>query len=181
MLDWEEKAGRFALPAWEAFPALPLYMDQVIYLVNQYLSLLPERERDQLVTPAMINNYVKLRIIPPPVKKRYGRAHLAYLVMVCVLKQSLNTGEIRKLLPLEMGEDKIRDVYAAFIGTFGEIKDFFRSEARKAALEEPGEENGSLDHLALRSAITANLAKLLTEEILSLYPAREDAKNGKQA
>ena len=27
----------------------------------------------------MINNYVKMRIMPPPVKKKYSREHLAYL------------------------------------------------------------------------------------------------------
>ena len=38
----------------------------------------------------MINNYVKLGMMSRPVKKRYSRAHLASLVMVCVLKQTIS-------------------------------------------------------------------------------------------
>ena len=104
LLEWEETLLSYSLPEWDAFPTLPLYMDQVIFLLNQYLSPLPQEEAERQVTPAMINNYVKLKIIPAPVKKRYGRVHLSYLIMVCVMKQTLNTGEIRRLLPAAASE-----------------------------------------------------------------------------
>ena len=69
MQAWEGMLMGGSLPAWEDFPALPLYMDQVIYLMNRYLPpLLPGEPEEQAVTPAMINNYVKLKIIPAPVK-----------------------------------------------------------------------------------------------------------------
>ena len=81
--EWERLLEEYRLPEWEDLPALPLYMDQVIYLMNRYLSPLPREAEQKAVTPAMINNYVKLGIIPRPVKKRYSRVHLAFLIMVC--------------------------------------------------------------------------------------------------
>ena len=35
---WIESSEKYDLPAWEALPKLDLYMDQVITLMEQYLS-----------------------------------------------------------------------------------------------------------------------------------------------
>ena len=167
LLQWEDLLADFALPAWDTFPALPLYMDQVVFLLNQYLSLLPEQTGEKQVTPAMINNYVKLKIIPPPVKKRYDRTHLAYLVIVCVCKQTLTTGDIKKLVPLSMSEEDVRTAYEDFVAAFCEIQAYFRREIRKAV--QPVFEDGEpVTHLLFRTAAAANLTTLLTEEILRL-------------
>lgn len=169
LLNWEALLQAYTLPAWEDFPALPLYMDQVIYLMNQYLSLLPpEDTEERLVTPAMINNYVKLKIIPAPVKKRYGRVHLAYLLIVCMMKQTLNTGVIRRLLPQNPDEALARETYAAFLGAFQEIKDYFRSEVRRAAMPIFSEDGSSISQLVFQLSAAANLSKLLTEQLILL-------------
>ena len=63
-------------PRWHELPEFELYMDQVIGLVEKYLRpLYPENKAP--ITPSMINNYVKQRILPPPENKRYGKKHLA--------------------------------------------------------------------------------------------------------
>ena len=67
------------LPSWESLPQLDLYMDQVMVLMERYLALFSDG-KDKLITPSMINNYVKLGLIPPPVKKKYSREHLARLM-----------------------------------------------------------------------------------------------------
>ena len=68
---WEDILKERALPSWEQFPALELYMDQVTSLLTEYLSFLPKEEgADSVVTAAAINNYVRKKIMPPPVKKR---------------------------------------------------------------------------------------------------------------
>ena len=46
----------------------------------------------------MINNYVKLRIVPAPVRKRYGRVQLAYLLVIGLLKQVLPIPDVKTLL-----------------------------------------------------------------------------------
>ena len=71
MRKWEAYLNDHALPTWAELPALELYMDQVIALVNNYLGFLPkEVGMDAVVTAAAVNNYVRKKIIPPPVKKR---------------------------------------------------------------------------------------------------------------
>ena len=70
---WEGFLQEYELPAWDMLPGIELYMDQVIALLTQYLNFLPREEgADNVATPAMINNYVKMKILPPPVKKRYS-------------------------------------------------------------------------------------------------------------
>ena len=76
---WEHNLNDSHLPDWEDLPAIELYMDQVITLLEQYLSVFGG---GKIITQPMINNYVKLEIMPPPVKKRYARRHLAYYYLV---------------------------------------------------------------------------------------------------
>ena len=54
-----------------------------------------------------------MKVMPPPVKKRYSRVHLAYLVMICTLKQSLSISCIQRMLPEEHGEEAARGQAAA--------------------------------------------------------------------
>ena len=71
-----------ALPQWELLPDIGLYMDQVITLMDRTFSpALPKGE----MTKSMVNNYVKVGMIPRPVGKKYDREHLAMLLMICVL------------------------------------------------------------------------------------------------
>lgn len=169
MLGWEELLRQYALPSWEDFPALPLYMDQVIYLLNQYLTFLPlEDEAERQVTPAMINNYVKLKIIPAPIKKRYGRLHLAYLVVVCILKQTLNTSEIKKLIPLTLREDEVRSLYGAFVEIFHQTAIDYAGDVRQAAAPVFAQNSIPVEHLIFQVAAVANLSKRLTEQLILL-------------
>ena len=46
----------------------------------------------------MINNYVKQGIMPAPEKKKYNKSHIAYLIVICVLKQVYSIGDIGKLI-----------------------------------------------------------------------------------
>lgn len=168
LLNWENVLSDYALPTWDAFPALPLYMDQVVFLLNQYLTLLPEQGEEKALTPAMINNYVKLKIIPPPIKKRYTRTHLAYLMIVCVCKQTMNTNDIKKLVPVSLAEEEIQSVYDDFVTAYSEIQQHFPQEVRKAVQPVFSQEDEPVTHLLFRTAAAANLATLLTEEILHL-------------
>lgn len=176
LLKWDGILKDYSFPAWEDFPELPLYMDQVIYLLNQYLSFLPADGGERTVTPAMINNYVKMKIIPAPVRKRYGRTHLAYLMIVCVLKQVVNTCVIKTLLPPSPGEKEAQALYAEFARTYGEIKDYFRREVRRAAEDVFGEQDEPVAHLVFQASAAANLSKMFTEQLILL-----EAEPGKAA
>ncbi|MEG0766793.1 MAG: DUF1836 domain-containing protein [Clostridia bacterium] len=83
---------------WEQLPDLPLYMDQVITYLERQLAPYQVLQPERLITPAMINNYVKSGLIPRPERKKYTRIHLALLLMVCILKQILPIQQMGVLL-----------------------------------------------------------------------------------
>ena len=56
---------QLTLPSWDALPEIELYMDQVVSIVERALAPLPDGE-GKAVTPAMVNNYVKQKALPPP-------------------------------------------------------------------------------------------------------------------
>ena len=114
------------LPRWQDLPDLDLYMDQVLSLMERYVG----KELDdsgKSLTASMINNYVKMGMIPPPVRKRYTRMHLAYLVMICVLKPVLPLADINRLLVSAVDGSDIPEFYDAFC----EACDRADSDARK--------------------------------------------------
>jgi DNA-binding transcriptional MerR regulator len=84
-------------PRFTELPDIYLYKDQVVETLNAHLTLFFS-EADRPVTDTMINNYVKLKVLPPPVRKKYSREQLAQLFMICLLKQVLSIADIRTLL-----------------------------------------------------------------------------------
>ena len=57
------KIVKHKLPYWEDLPEIDLYMDQVIALMDKYLSFHKIDENTAVITHSMINNYVKLGIM----------------------------------------------------------------------------------------------------------------------
>lgn len=92
---WTNEMINFHLPRWDEFPDVDLYKDQVITLVQRYLAPL-NIKTDTLITPSIINNYVKLKIVPKPnSKKQYSRLHLAYFITISALKQIMNINDVK--------------------------------------------------------------------------------------
>ena len=78
-----EMLAKRTLPRCNELPDLELYMDQVTSLIGRYL------KDDRELTASMVNNYVKHKAMPAPVRKKYTREHLAYLIVICTLKPVL--------------------------------------------------------------------------------------------
>ena len=172
LLRWERFIEEYHLPTWAELPSLELYMDQVIILLTQYLSFIPmTNEDDKLITASIINNYVRMKVIPPPVKKKYSRIHIAYLIMICVLKQSLNISSIQKIIPCNMTEDEIGAAYTDFAEKHSYVADNFVKLIRTSAadiLDPANTDNNLIDRFVMESALTTNYFKLLTEKIIRL-------------
>ena len=66
-----QDSTRLHLPRWDELPDISLYMDQVLSLINPHFQ--DTYGDSYLLTSTMVNNYVKLGVIPPPVKRRYGK------------------------------------------------------------------------------------------------------------
>ena len=80
-------------------PGIDLYMDQVTTFLQDKLQAFTRRpEDDKLLTKTMINNYVKNKVLIPPVKKKYSRDHMMFLIMIYYLKSFLSIGDIRTIM-----------------------------------------------------------------------------------
>ena len=158
------------LPTWEELPKLELYMDQVVALLNDYLGFISEINPDEKsVTSSMINNYVKMKIIPAPNKKKYSRIHFSRLIMICSLKKSLNISTIYKLLPETLDEEENRKVYNAFV------------KSRRVALDNglkmleaefefalSGDNEIEIGDMITRMAVATDLYKIFAEKFAQL-------------
>ena len=78
MKKFEEELSNFHIPRYEDLPDIELYMDQVLALINKQLFIISNNEN--VITPSMVNNYVKFGLIPSPKGKRYTRKHLCYMI-----------------------------------------------------------------------------------------------------
>ena len=159
---WESKLREFRLPDWESLPELELYMDQVVLLMTRYLSFPPQTEEDdKIITASIINNYVRMKIMPAPVKKKYSRVHIAYLLVICTLKQSLSIASIQKLMPMGLSEEEVQVLYTRFVSQYGAVAEMFSNYMRDSLEHQP-----RLDALPTYAALVANLSKSLTEYLL---------------
>jgi hypothetical protein len=159
----------FSLPAWETLPDMELYMDQVISLVNRYLNLIPQDETNPVITASAVNNYVRLKLMPAPERKRYGRKHMACVIMICVLKQSLSLAEIQRILPQEMSEENVHQVYNDFARQMGTTSGLFIGQVDEISQQVLRPENAyGCESLVLHSAVSSVLYKLLTAKLTAL-------------
>ena len=180
---WEKYLDEYRLPAWEELPDIGLYMDQVVTLLTQYLDYMPpELKEEQVITPAAINNYVRKKIMPEPVKKKYYRRHIAYLIMVCTLKQCLSIPTLQAIIPAGLDEEVLKQTYSSYVKRHRMACTYFVKQVRIAAGgildHEPESEIATDDTGELISmvAVISGFARLLAEKLLLLDG--KDLENG---
>lgn len=114
--DVAQALATFRLPRYQELPAVELYRDQVVGLVKQLLDPLATCIDGDLLTPSMVNNYVKLGLLASPTKKLYGREHIARLIVICIFKQVLSIQAIATLFRIQCVTYDI-DVAFDYVGT----------------------------------------------------------------
>lgn len=116
----------FHIPRWNELPSIALYLDQVVNLINSYLTpyILFKSElkndENELLTKTMINNYVKNNLIDAPIKKQYSKNQLAKLFVICVLKQVYSMHDIKKLIDIALTDSNVQLAYNNFCKLFEE-------------------------------------------------------------
>ncbi len=172
---WEKYINNYRLPSWEQIPDLGLYMEQVIMLLKQYLDYLPpELKEEEFITAATINNYVRTKVMPGPVKKKYYRVHIAYLIVICTMKQGMSLALIHRLMPMDIDEDQVRAIYEAFVTKQQAAAAYFVAQVRNGAgaileHEEPsvlGIE--TTEELITACVFVGSLSRLLAEKLMLL-------------
>lgn len=172
---WSHYLQNYRLPTWEQIPTLGLYMDQVLTLLSGYLPFLPKKEKEeQIITTSAINNYVRMKLMPAPEKKKYSRIHIAYLIMICALKQSLTMSEIQKILPNGLTEEEVKKTYEAFVNQYTDSARIFVAMVESMAAQLLAAETADaadVNSFVLSTAVMTNFSRLLTTKLLDLQDA----------
>lgn len=166
--SWGEELKDVHLPRWHELPDIDLYMDQVITLVEKYLSPLITTEKHTLLTSSMVNNYVKQGLIPAPKKKRYNQKHLAFLIAITLLKQVLTIPEIKQGILFQGAVVGIREAYDLFVS---EQEKALKVVVCQALEEEPigtFSEPIPTELLAAKAATLSFATKMLSEKVIEL-------------
>lgn len=169
-------------PTWDTLPEFELYMDQVVSLMERYLSVMniqPEGldETDKIITPSMVNNYVKKGYMPAPIKKKYGKEHLAYLFIICTMKQSLPIPVIHTFIESMLTVttiDELMDMFIesykeCFTGCIGELRN-----TNEIAKDKTDDKTFQKAILAVKATAFANSGKIIGEIVNSNFSANED-------
>ncbi len=173
---WETYLHDYRLPSWEEIPDLGLYMEQVLALLRQYLDYLPPELKDeQFITAATINNYVRNRFMPEPCRKKYYRVHIAYLIMICTLKQTLSIATLHSMIPVGLSEQEVHEIYSAYAQKHRLAAEYFIEQVRLAAGPILAHERtqcalatSETSELISEIAILSGLSRLLAEKLLLL-------------
>lgn len=96
LIQWSKQFEQYKLPRYEQLPSIDYYIDQVTEYINSYMHIFCDDFSGNLLTNAMINNYVKLRLIPPPVKKKYNKIHISNLITITIIKQVCVIAQIKE-------------------------------------------------------------------------------------
>lgn len=153
-----KQMSEFRLPRWKELPDLDIYMDQLISLISRYFEKYPGYE-EKLLTSSMVNNYVKQKIMPAPVKKKYNRVHIASLIAINLLKSSIPVARVGEIISesIESGEN-LEAMYDSFCESF---------ESTCASVAESATKTAKRDS-SISSAITMAAIRSSAEQSLAL-------------
>ena len=187
--EWFEEVSSFKLPQYSEIPAVDLYMEQVITYINNSLSVFSDDPK-KVLTPFMVNNYVKAGMIKMPKKKKYDKEQIGYLMAITLMKQTLSMADMSLLLDLDqyVTADKGR-LYAFYCSIemnmlreqvkktklhLASIESRYENEKKKNPTKARENRDGSLGLLALRLATEAQACKLLSPGLQT--PKRADPR-----
>ena len=100
------------LPRYKDLPDFGIYSEQLVEIVNKALEAM--FDKDNKLTKSMVNNYVKHKIMPSPIKKRYFRNHIVYCIVITVFKNNLSMTEIDGGILHELKKSSVEESYNYF-------------------------------------------------------------------
>lgn len=158
--DVLKSLNEYAPVPWNMIPDLGLYMDQVITFITRMYQPLYGDAAEGYLSPSMINNYVKSKLIPRPEGKKYNREQIALLTMIVALKQVASMEDIRIMIT-PVGGMTIERMYTLFCD---------RQKSAIAALLEDDENQNSDLPPAMNFAIVASGYSAGCEAMLKVKP-----------
>jgi len=153
---------------WEELPDFSLYIDQVVAIVEKTLYFLNPKQDEKILTKTMINNYVKAKIVNPPVKKKYTREQVAYFIVICILKKVYSLDSISKLFRLQIMKRNIAESYNLFCDAF------------EYSIKNPNTQYKGTDHELFSLVISSVVDTLKVEWMIMDEPTLQEANTHKK-
>lgn len=157
-VDTSDALSEQKLPRYEQLPTFGLYVDQLVSFVNDTVdfSYMPD---EKALTASMVNNYVKQGIVPKPENKRYSRNHIAYLIVVCILKKVFSIQEITELIQIQINAYPTYRAYDSFVASLEQsLAEVFTCDVTKSGLSAQGADVQLVTH-----AVTSFSSKLYVQ------------------
>lgn len=101
-------------PRYHELPSISLYLDQLIDTTREATGAVI----DEIPTGPMVNNYVKLHVLPPAVRKKYSREHLCYMIIITLLKQVFTLPQIARFFEIQRETYSLEIAYNYFCQEF---------------------------------------------------------------
>ena len=156
----------FRFPRYNEIPNVGLYLEQATKYVCEYLAPLGE----YTLTPSMISNYVKKGLIANPVKKQYGREHIAYLFFIAIAKSVLSLDALTGFIKVQQSSYTLPKAYDYFCEQFEELLRF--TFELQDTMDIVGEDNTDEKRL-LFTCIVAAVQKVYLEKCLEAIAQEE--------
>ena len=148
----------FHLPKYQDIPDVGLYLEQTVQYICGIYSCLG----DDLLTGSMVGNYVKKDLIANPVKKRYNREQIAYLIFIAIGKLVLSMDDLLLMVEIQQRTYPSEIAYEYFRQELGNVLRFvFGSTGELDALgvDAPDEK------IMLRNVIITAAHKLYLDQL----------------
>ena len=163
-------------------PSIPLYMDQVLMMMDQMLSDNKRNEDDKIMTKTMINNYSKEKIIRPIKGKTYPKEQLIQLLMVYNMKNCLTMQEMKQVMQTMYMDEQLDE--AGFLRCYERLMHFKEKgkevlpNALVSMLEDDlvGNKEDDLVTLLCLCTVSNQLQKIAYKLIDERFRASKDAK-----
>lgn len=172
LLEFKGELLSFNIPRWEELPDIELYMDQVITFIEMHLSILTNGKNKKIITSSMINNYVKLDLIPKPIKKRYNKTHLAYLFAITILKNIFTIQEVKEGILFQANLKGEKMAYNEFCKEQEKAIKILAQQINSEDIEQTAKMDLDLEinqnNLAIKMATLSFASKIIGEKIIQL-------------
>ena len=171
-------------PRWKDLPELDLYMDQVLVLMDKYLCRVnldkaTGCDEEGLITSSMVNNYVKKEYMPAPVKKKYGKEHIAHLIIICIMKQSLPIPVIDTFIKSMLEVMPISELLDTFIDTYEQSFIAAADRLKELSVVSSSDERTRRAIIAIRSTALSNSGIIVSDTVLKSLENEPEKKKKK--
>ncbi|MEG0284751.1 MULTISPECIES: DUF1836 domain-containing protein [Vagococcus] len=168
---WQKNLLKVSLPRWDELPEIDIYMDQLVKYVEKYTHDI-RLEHTKPITPSMINNYVKLKLVPKPYKKKYSKNHLARIIIFTILKQAFEIPDIKNGIEFQIALTSPKDAYDFFCQHLENTITYFINEDKQDITIEQIKD----DYAPVQMACTTFVAKLMTERNLNYLLSQQQTE-----